>query len=291
MKRTREVALGWRKRLLVGFLVGLLIVLLAALEMWAAPRAHGAVEGSIEAPRRSGGETASGTEPDAIWDGLLHRYVHHGGVDYRGLSKQEGELSRYLNDLAVAHLASLDRQARLAFWINAYNASVVDFVIARYPGLRSVRDVDGFFDGLKIKIADKERTLDEIEAKARSFGDPRVHFALVCASASCPDLRAEAYRGSRLDIQLDSQVKTFLANSRKGLRFDRASNTLYLSSIFKWYAGDFTGGSTIIAYFVRGGVEDWVVRHLPSAEAAEIRTADPSVSYMDYDWSLNDRPR
>lgn len=227
----------------------------------------------------------------AIWDSLLHEYVHRGGVDYRGLETRKKELATYLGDLAATHPESLGRRTRLAFWINAYNAAVVSFVLARYPSIKSVRDVDGFFDRLKVTIGGEAMTLDEIEARARAFHDPRVHFALVCASASCPDLRAEAYRVGSLDAQLEDQTRRFLANSNKGLRFDRASDTLYLSSIFKWYAGDFTGGSTIIDYFARGGVLDWVADHLPAGEATQIRKADPSISYMEYDWSLNDRPQ
>ena len=129
-------------------------------------------------------------------------------------------------------------------------------------------------------------TLDEVEAAAREI-DPRVHFAVVCASTSCPDLRGEPFVASKLDAQLEEQTKRFLADESKGARLD--GDTLHLSSIFKWYAGDFTGGSTVVAFFARGGVLSWVVEHAPKDLAAKIKEAEPSVSYMDYDWGLNDR--
>lgn len=291
MRQRKETGRRRRGGLLAGAAIALPLAAMVAFALPAVRGSRGTVQETAgkRAPARF--EVAESIDPDSIWDGLLGSYVHHGGVDYGGLAARKQELSSYLHDLAAVRPAELGEKERLAFWINAYNAAVVNLVLARYPGIQSVRKVDGFFDELKVEIAGRERTLDEIEAKARGFGDPRVHFALVCASASCPDLRAEAYRGSRLDAQLDDQVRTFLANPRKGLRFDRVSDTLYLSSIFKWYAGDFTGGSTIVAYFVRSGIVDWVVHYLPAGEAAAIRKADPSVSYMDYDWSLNDRPR
>jgi hypothetical protein len=132
-------------------------------------------------------------------------------------------------------------------------------------------------------------TLDEVESEARASGDPRVHFAVVCASTSCPDLRAEAFVGERIDEQLEEQTVRFLADAEKGLRFDEEENELHLSSIFKWYAGDFTGGSTVVAFFVRGKLTEWVLPYLPSDLADRIRQGEPSVRYMDYDWSLNDR--
>jgi Protein of unknown function, DUF547 len=238
----------------------------------------------------------AGAEPgrpdSAAWDRALHRYGHAGGLDYAGLKADRGDLDAFLASLAGVDLQRLTRDQRLAFWINAYNAVVADFVLARYPGLESVRKVDGFFDRFTRPVAGEPRTLNQIEEEARKL-DPRVHFAVVCASASCPDLRGEAYDAERIDRQLEEQTASFLANRDKGLRYDAAANTLWLSSIFKWYAGDFTGGSTVVAYFFgRGKVVDWVLPHLGDRALADtLRGADPSVSYLDYDWSLNDRPQ
>jgi hypothetical protein len=123
----------------------------------------------------------------------------------------------------------------------------------------------------------------------RSSPWTRVHFSVVCASTSCPDLLDEAYFGSQIDQQLRRQTERFLADPSKGLRYDRAANELHLSSIFKWYAGDFTGGSTVVAFFARGGVLDWVKEHAPPEIARRLRGKEPAVRYLEYDWGLNDR--
>lgn len=227
----------------------------------------------------------------AAWGRALELAHHQGGLDYARLAADRSALDAYLASLAGARPESWGNSEQLAFWINAYNAVVAHHVLERYPGLATVRDVDGFFDELTFRVAGEERTLDEIEGRARELGDPRVHFAVVCASASCPDLRFEPYVGQRLDAQLAEQTRDFLADAGKGLLYDRAANDVWLSSIFKWYAGDFTGGSTLLAYVARGPVLAWVLPHLPAELAAELERRDPSIRYLDYDWSLNDRPR
>jgi hypothetical protein len=234
---------------------------------------------------------SAGTVDTAAWGQALDLAHHRGGLDYARLAADRSGLDAYLASLAAARPESWGEPERLAFWINAYNAVVTHHVLERYPGLASVRDVDGFFDELTFRVAGEERTLDEIEERARDLGDPRVHFAVVCASASCPDLRFEPYVGERLDAQLGEQTRTFLANPAKGLRYDRAANDVWLSSIFKWYAGDFTGGSTLLAYVARGPVLEWVLPHVSADLSAELGRRDPSIRYLDYDWSLNDRPR
>ncbi|MFQ5525370.1 MAG: DUF547 domain-containing protein [Thermoanaerobaculia bacterium] len=224
---------------------------------------------------------------DAPWARVLDGFWSDGGLDYAGLRASPDDLHGYLESLASARPAEAGQKERIAFWSNAYNAVTAGFVLERYPKIESVKAVDGFFDSLHFPVAGEELTLDEIETRARDEGDPRLHFAVVCASTSCPDLRSEPYRGSDLDRQLAEQTRGFLADPSKGLRFD--GEELWLSSIFKWYAGDFTGGSTVVAFFARGKVVDWVLPHLPEALAGRIRAADPSVKYLDYDWSLNDR--
>lgn len=225
----------------------------------------------------------------AAWNRALRRHGREGGLDYAGLAADRADLDAFLASLAGVRPEVLSENERLALWINAYNAVVAHFVLERYPGIESVRKVDGFFDRLTYPVAGEERTLDAIETEAREI-DPRVHFAVVCASTSCPDLRGEAFTADRIDRQLEEQTAAFLSDPSKGLRYDAAANDLWLSSIFKWYAGDFTGGSTVVAFFARGKVVDWILPHLPDRRLAEtIRARDPSVEYLDYDWSLNDR--
>jgi hypothetical protein len=232
---------------------------------------------------------APGVPSNEPWRRALARFHRDGGVDYLGLRGAREDLDNYLRSLSAADLEKSSRNDQLAFWINAYNAVTVHFVLERYPDLRSVKDVDGFFDELRYKVAGRDLTLDEIETEARNFGDPRVHFAVVCASQSCPELRGDPYEGAVLEDQLEEQTRRFLRDPGKGLRFDRQGGELWLSSIFKWYAGDFTGGSTVLAYFSRGKIVAWLLPHLPLELADEIEGSGPSVRYLDYDWSLNDR--
>jgi len=254
--------------------------------------AEGMAAGAKKSGQGSAPETVqgSGTEGGtAAWDRALHRYGARGGVDYGGLREDRDDLEEFLLYVARTSPGSLADDDRLAFLVNAYNANVVKAVLDRYPGIRSVKDVGGFFDKQTFRVGGEAMTLDEIEAAARKM-DVRVHFAVVCASTSCPDLRGEAYVGARVDEQLRDQTHRFLADPSKGLRYDAAANDLWLSSIFKWYAGDFTGGSTIVAFFSRGGIQDWVIEHVGDETlAATLKQRDPSIKYMDYDWSLNDR--
>jgi hypothetical protein len=222
---------------------------------------------------------------------VLARFLDGEALDYAGLKAERADLDAFLAGLAAPLPPGWEAGERQAYWINAYNAVTVHHVLERYPGIRSVREVDGFFDALRFPVGGERLTLDEIETRARGLGDPRVHFAVVCASRSCPTLRAEPYRAAAIEEQLAEDTRRFLADPAKGLRFDPAARVLWLSSIFKWYAGDFTGGSTIVAFFARGSVVEWLLPHLPPELAAPIREREPAVRYLDYDWTLNDRAR
>ena len=232
---------------------------------------------------------APGGADRAAWGRVLGEFVRDGGVDYASLAARPRDLERYLASLAAVDPEALTPDEALAFWSNAYNAVTLRHVLDRYPEIESVNEVDGFFDRLTYPVAGADRTLDEIETLGRDLGDPRVHFSVVCASASCPDLLDEPYRGEVIDDQLERQTRRFLSDPGKGMRYEAASGTLWLSSIFKWYAGDFTGGSTVVAYFARSGVAGWVLGRLPE-EFRERIGESPRVRYLEYDWSLNDRP-
>ena len=224
--------------------------------------------------------------PDVqAWARVLEKYAKDGGVDYAGLKKDRGDLDAYLASLTAANPVSWSQAEKTAFWINAYNAQVLYYILDRAPGLGSVQPGDEFFSKLTSEVAGQPRTLEEIETALRSQKDPRVHFALACPAASCPGLRPEPYRGEALDSQLASQTRDFLANPRKGLRYDPESNTLYLSPIFKQYAGDFTGGSSVLALFsfARSGLAEWVVNHVPEELARILREKEPEVQYLEYD--------
>jgi len=224
---------------------------------------------------------------DAPWARVLDEFHGAGGLDYAGLQSKPVDLDTYLAGLAGARPSEASREERIAFWCNAYNAVTVRFVLEGYPEVESVKAVPGFFDTKTFLVAGEELTLDKIEARALAEGDPRVHFAVVCASTSCPDLRFEPYRGAELEEQLEDQTRSFLSDTEKGLRIDQ--DAIWLSSIFKWYAGDFTGGSTVVAFFARSKVLNWIRPYLSEDLAEELDERQPPVRYLDYDWSLNDR--
>jgi len=236
------------------------------------------------------GETARLPSTE-YWAKVLERHRIDGGVDYAALREARGDLDVFLSLVAIARPANANREEAMAFWINAYNAVVLEFVLERYPGIRSVMDFPGFFTQQTTVVAGEEMTLDQIEARALEPGDPRVHFGLVCASRGCPDLREEPYDGRRLDLQLDDQTRVFMADREKGLRLDGEAGVLWVSSIFKWYGGDFTGGSTAVAYLRRGRLVDWIAEYLSDETVSAIDTTRPSVRYIEYDWQLNDRRR
>ncbi|HUP01828.1 MAG TPA: DUF547 domain-containing protein [Gemmatimonadota bacterium] len=232
---------------------------------------------------------AGGAEAFADYASLLSQYVDDGAVDYaRWKADDPPAWRRFLAWLESADPASMPLPDRRAFWINAYNARVIAGVLKRYP-IDSVRDVGflggrvkGFFVRREHPVAGRVRTLDEIEQDILlepPLWDARIHWALSCASLSCPRLRAEPFHGSRLDMQLDFQARTFL-NSPNGHRLDSDARTLYLSRIFDWYSEDFERAA--------GSVRDYAARYLTGAAAAAAGQATYRIQYLDYDWGLND---
>ena len=228
----------------------------------------------------------------AQWTRLLRRYVSDGLVDYAAL-KRDGRpaLDAYLRSLESVERSELEawpRADQLAFWINAYNAYTVKLILDHHP-LRSIRSI-GLLPSSAFRkkfiplerAAGRKLSLDDIEHRIlrEEFNEPRIHFAIVCASRSCPVLRDEAYRGRGLDAQLDDAAREFLRDPARN-RYDAASRTLYLSSIFKWFRGDFESAAGTLPAFVARYVDE------PTAEA--LRHDGVRVEFLDYDWSLNER--
>ena len=227
---------------------------------------------------------------------LLVKHVHPGTVngirtnlvDYRALGT-DADFAQAVRDLAAAQPDALQtKDERFAFWANAYNLLAIKTVVDRYP-IDSIRDAGSIFSPIwKHKVGvvgGKEYALDEIEhgILRKQFAEPRVHFALVCASLSCPDLRTEPYDAARLDAQLDEQAHSFLGNETKGLVPGVDGKSARLSSIFEWFADDFAAG---------GGVVAFVKQKSPAAVQSRIADlTEGGVSYLPYDWSLTDFAR
>lgn len=230
--------------------------------------------------------------------GLLARHVNaEGWVDYAGLRQERPALQSYLDTLRNVDAARLPSDAaRLAFWINAYNAFTLNDVLEYVDGKTdSVKKVNGFFDKNKHPIAGKSLTLDEIERRGRNLRDPRIHFAINCASGSCPKLQPFAYTGPELDRQLNRVTSEFFADPGRGLRLQKNENTVSLSPILEWYAGDFSGTTSATGQFLSraraaisgDNVLEFVVNHVGQDVASYIRRQRPTVKYLDYDWTLN----
>ncbi|MBI3320504.1 MAG: DUF547 domain-containing protein [Candidatus Omnitrophica bacterium] len=231
--------------------------------------------------------SAQPTFDQAAWDGVLQRYVAEGLVDYDGLRADRASLDRYLASLSAADPSRWPSQeARLAFWINAYNACVFKGVLDHFP-VKSVKEVRGFFDRLRYQVAGRDMTLNQIEREGRVLGDWRIHVAVVCASSSCPPLRAEAYVPERLNDQLADQATQFLKDPRHGLRLD--GSTLWLSKIMDWYAGDFlkTSPAGPAGKLTSEALLPVLTPYLDAGVVSAISQQKPGIKFFDYDWSLN----
>jgi hypothetical protein len=225
-----------------------------------------------------------------VWTAVLSEYVRGGWVDYRGLvANGQPELDAYLRALAegASAEAGWTRQERLAFWINAYNAFTVRLILDHYP-LRSIRSIGllplAAFRTRFIPLGTGGRLVSlntiENDVLRHQLDDPRIHFAIVCASKSCPALRSDAYRPSVVDQQLDEAARAFLNDGAKN-RWEPNTRTLYLSSIFKWFRSDFERAA--------GTLPAFVARYLEPSHAAALSNGTVRIVFLDYDWSLNER--
>ncbi len=236
---------------------------------------------------------AFGAEFDSAhlaWNRLVATGVHEGMVDYATIQGKPAELNTYLNGLAAVtevEFKSWKQPEQLAFLINLYNASTVKMMVDHYP-VTSIKKIGSVWKGPwkqeVVHLWGKTVTLDHLEHEVirPGYPDPRVHFALVCAAKGCPSLRSEAYIGSRLDDQLNDQARRFLSTREKN-RIDSKERTVYLSPIFKWYAGDFEAKS--------GSVLEAIQPFWPASQTIPSDLAQFKIRYTDYDWSLNEKPR
>ncbi len=217
-----------------------------------------------------------------LWDQLLHKHVNaEGFVNYKGMLKDSAQLNRYLELLQSAHPQRFwSREEQMAYWINAYNAFTVKLILDHYP-LKSIKDikngipfVNTVWDIRFINIQGQEYDLNAIEhgILRKNFRDGRLHAAINCASFSCPPLRAEAFTAERLDEQLDDAMRRFVNDP---LRNHISANKAELSPIFSWFSGDFKKDA--------GSVRAFVNRFANTPIGPDVK-----ISYLDYDWSLNE---
>ena len=224
---------------------------------------------------------AVGANATTACDSVLQRYVRGGLVAYDELRGSD-ILSRCTRDIESASPDAMPTPAdRLAFWINAYNLTVIQSVV-RHDMPDRVTDVPGFFRGEKHVVAGRRVTLDEIESDIiRPSGDARIHAALVCAATSCPLLQPWAYTGEALDSQLDGASRGFLADENRNV-VDWENRRVRLSKIFEWYGADFEAEYGSVMGFVRA-----YGPNVQNRRRANDDNADIEPQYLDYDWSLN----
>jgi hypothetical protein len=225
---------------------------------------------------------AAGRAADyGIYAELLSKYVQNGAVNYAGFKAEETRLDQFLAILEQVDPEQLPREEQFAFYINAYNAWTIKLILTGYPGVKSIKELGSLWRSPWkkeiVRIHGQVFTLDHIEHEILRprFQDPRVHFAVNCASKSCPPLLSQPYRGETLDVQLTRVTAEFLnqpVHSR--LEGDR----LWVSSIFKWFAEDFN--RDVVGFYLKYAQGDFKRK----LEAARARI---EVKYMDYDWSLN----
>lgn len=238
------------------------------------------------------------------WDGLLREHVREidGGtatqVDYSGMAADRQVLKAYLVEVAAVQRSTFDSwstAAQLAFLINAYNAYTVDVILQEYPDIDSIRDIGFLFSSAWnqdfANLFGEPVTLDEIEhGMIRGWGlykEPRIHFAVNCAAVGCPALRAEAFSGNMLEMQLEDSTKKFLSDRTRNY-FD--NGRMYISSIFDWYEEDFEkgwGGIDSVAEFLADYATEL---NVDAAITRQLRADDVRIRHLKYDWGLNDTP-
>ena len=215
-------------------------------------------------------------DPRAL-DAMLRANVRNGVVHYAGFQDSTG-FRTYVADLAkpARHSGKSDE---LAHYINAYNALAIAGIL---EGLSpsTLLGRARYFKFKEWTLSGRDLTLYDLEHKViRPLGDPRIHFAIVCASKSCPFLRGEAYAAPILDAQLDEQARQFVNDASRN-RFDKATRTAYLSEIFKWFDEDFRAAA--------GSTQKYVARYVADPEVARAMAADSyRIEWIDYDWTLN----
>ena len=222
----------------------------------------------------------------SLFDQVLKTYVDdQGRVDYNGIAKDRS-FTVYMEALKTAPVDSMSRNEQLALWINAYNAVTIDKVIKWKPK-KSVREtfVPGVWTGTKFfttqehTVAGRRLSQDDIEHEIlrKQLKEPRIHFAIVCASSSCPPLARFAYTGENVQVKLEEETRKYI-NSERGTQIDSAKNELYLSKLFDWFAGDFE--------YASGSVLNYVKQYL-DGEGRALLDKQPRINYIHYDWALN----
>ena len=236
--------------------------------------------------------TRLSAQDNQLFSNILNKYVKGGLVDYKNLVGNK-QLDKYLQQLSDTDPDNFSRNEKLAFWINAYNAFTIQIVSENYP-IESINELSTggkiighllgktVWDKEFITINNKTYSLNDIEHKIlRKIDEPRIHFAIVCASISCPELLNEAYEPDKIEEQLESQAKKFL-NDESRNQFDIKNRKAYISEIFNWFGKDFGKDDEEILKYI--------FKFLPASVRTDItqNSKQWKVSFKDYNWNLNE---
>ena len=235
---------------------------------------------------------------------LLNAHVRGSRIDYTSLIKNRPLLDSVAEEFSLVskeELESWPLKQQLAYWINAYNLFTLHAIVDHYPikgnwfswhPRNSIRQIDGVWDELLWPAGGQKVTLDQIEHEILRpiFKEPRIHFAINCASISCPPLTTQPYSAVHLDTQLDTAARNYLATPH-GLKVN--DSTLTVTSIFDWYGDDF------IQQFADLGPDNYsekeravlavITKYGPPSAVALAKSGVAKLAYLDYDWSLNDK--
>ena len=209
---------------------------------------------------------------------LLGKYVTAGGVKYAEWKANAADvqaLQSVVDAIAKENASALEKKQQLAYYINAYNAWILHEALAKYP-TKSVKDaLFTFFTGRRLTVAGQQTSFNALEKETirSKFGEPRVHFALNCASRSCPPLNREPFQGDKLDAQFEKLAKGCV-NSEKGVKYSAETKTADLSKIFDWYKDDFKAEGGVVAFI--------------NKRRSSPIPADAKITYQEYDWGLNE---
>ena len=205
---------------------------------------------------------------------LLQKHVsNQGNVNYKGFKTDISKLRGYITELGKTQPTSLwTKEDKLAFWINAYNALTIDLILRNYP-VKSIKDIKKPWNQRLWQFGDKWINLNDIEHQIlRKMNEPRIHFGIVCASFSCPQLQNQAFTDLNTEILLTKATKGFLKDNKRN---ELSENRVKISKIFKWFAKDFKTTHGSVLQFINS--------------YSEINISNKAkVSYKDYNWDLND---
>jgi hypothetical protein len=243
----------------------------------------------------------------AAWDALLKKHVtvaasgNASRVDYAGFLKDRAALKAVIGEGQEVTHAEFDgwtKAQQQAFLINFYNALTIEKILTRYPDIKSIRDFGGVFGNpWKDKfftLFGQPATLDQVEhetlRKEGAYDEPRVHFAVVCASIGCPMLPRDAFVADKLEAQLEGGMRRFLSDRTRN-RYSAQAGKLEVSKIFDWYGRDFEKGHKGFTS-VQQALAKYADQLADSpADRALVREQKPGIAFLEYDWSLNDAGR